>query len=313
MRLLGPCLVVGLYCIVVLHIYAYFTVITPLLKNRIGTNFGLIWIVVGLTLVYNIVFNHFYAVILKPGSPTDTKMIEKMRTEQKNRAYRKEVDVTDKGGDELFEGLSSDVKKLLRYRSKTTTELEEFWPKKCDTCKIIKPARAHHCSVCQQCVYLMDHHCPWINNCVGMENQRYFLLFVLYLMLGCMYMMVTIVALWHHHSFSKRKQMMNFIMILDAILCVVMAGFTGWNWMLALNGKTTIEFWTNFDKDRKLIELSFPQASDNLYRVFGTYKLFRVLSPSLRNVPFTGLEWSFWFKDSGYDANGYKFPETNAG
>ena len=104
--------------------------------------------------------------------------------------------------------------------------------------------------------------------------------------------------------------MMNFIMILDAILCVVMAGFTGWNWMLALNGKTTIEFWTNFDKDKKLIELSFPNASDNLYRVFGTYKPFRVLSPSLRNVPFTGLEWSFWFKDSGYDANGYAFPKT---
>ena len=170
MRLLGPCLVFGLYAIVALHVYAYFTVITPLLKNRIGTNFGLIWIVVGLTLVYNIVFNHFYAVILKPGSPLDTKAIEKMRTEQKNRAYRKEIDVTDKSGDELFEGLSSDVKKLLRYRSKTTTDLEEFWPKKCDTCKIVKPARAHHCSVCQQCVYLMDHHCPWINNCVGMEN-----------------------------------------------------------------------------------------------------------------------------------------------
>ena len=24
----------------------------------------------------------------------------------------------------------------------------------------------------------------------------------------------------------------------------------------------------------------------------------------MRNVPFTGLEWSFWFKDEGYDENG---------
>ena len=106
MRILGPCLVLGLYTLVGLQVYAYFTVITPLLKNRIGTTFGLIWIVVGLSLVYNIVFNHFMAVILKPGGPQDTVMIEKMRQEQKNRSHRKHVDVTDKSKDDRFEGLS---------------------------------------------------------------------------------------------------------------------------------------------------------------------------------------------------------------
>lgn len=170
MRVLGPCLVVGLYLLVGLQVYAYFTVITPLLKNRIGTGFGLIWIVVGLSLVYNIVFNHFMAVMLKPGGPKDTVMIEKMRQEQKNRAYRKDIDLTEKSKDERFEGLSKNVKGLLRYRSKTVAQLEEFWPKKCEPCGMVKPARSHHCSICQRCVYLMDHHCPWINNCVGMEN-----------------------------------------------------------------------------------------------------------------------------------------------
>lgn len=47
-----------------------------------------------------------------------------------------------------------------------------------------KPARAHHCSECGFCVFKMDHHCPWVNNCVGHRNMKYFLQFVLYIMLA---------------------------------------------------------------------------------------------------------------------------------
>ena len=213
--------------------------------------------------------------------------------------------MTENSQDERFEGLSSSVKQLLRYRSKTFGDLEEFWPKRCNKCDMIKPARSHHCSICNKCVYLMDHHCPWINNCVGLENQRYFLLFTFYLMLGTGYMCITVVALWHHHSFSKHKSMMNFIFLLDSILCAVMAIFSGWCWFLTCTGKTTIEFWMlGFINTPGQIELSFSTFSDNVFRVFGTHSMFRVLSPSLRNVPFTGLEWSFWYKDSGYDASG---------
>uniref|UniRef100_A0A0X3PJE2 Palmitoyltransferase n=1 Tax=Schistocephalus solidus TaxID=70667 RepID=A0A0X3PJE2_SCHSO len=50
----------------------------------------------------------------------------------------------------------------------------------CRKCPTIRPPRAHHCSVCNRCIRKMDHHCPWVNNCVGEDNQRFFMLFLIY-------------------------------------------------------------------------------------------------------------------------------------
>lgn len=47
-----------------------------------------------------------------------------------------------------------------------------------------KPDRAHHCRICDTCVYRMDHHCQFINNCVGFGNQKLFFLFLAYSILA---------------------------------------------------------------------------------------------------------------------------------
>ncbi|XP_058223716.1 probable protein S-acyltransferase 17 isoform X2 [Rhododendron vialii] len=64
--------------------------------------------------------------------------------------------------------------------------------KECSTCKILKPARSKHCSVCNRCVARFDHHCGWMNNCIGERNTRYFVAFLLWHFLLCIYGTVAI-------------------------------------------------------------------------------------------------------------------------
>lgn len=54
----------------------------------------------------------------------------------------------------------------------------------CPHCGAVRVPRSHHCRTCGRCVLKMDHHCVWIGNCVGHRNQKYFILFMLYLVAG---------------------------------------------------------------------------------------------------------------------------------
>lgn len=81
----------------------------------------------------------------------------------------------------------------------------------CEKCQLIKPDRAHHCSVCGTCVLKMDHHCPWVNNCVGFHNYKFFMLFLAYALLYCMF--ITATSLQYFIQFWKVSTLFFFFII----------------------------------------------------------------------------------------------------
>ncbi|OMJ67042.1 hypothetical protein SteCoe_35908 [Stentor coeruleus] len=154
---------------------------------------------------------------------------------------------------------------------------------KCRKCELSKPLRAHHCGVCGKCVLKMDHHCPWINNCVGLKNHRYFVLFLTYICVGLA--CFTGNAAGCYHAF-KDDPLFLATFVFCAISALALTGFAGWHWFLIYRGLTSIEIIYN----RWCIRPK--NIGRNFEIVFGTKNPLIMLLPRYSKLGCDGVCWA---------------------
>ena len=178
----------------------------------------------------------------------------------------------------------------------------------CKYCKEIKPLRAHHCSICKTCHLRMDHHCPWVNNCIGLSNFRYFVLFLFYLWLICIFnTILTIYPFFSLKRFDHNNEL-SFVSIIGMCGIVISSFFNLWYWLMIINNKTSIEFWSSRLNPKIWIIRSYSMRTikENLYFTFGSKNIFKILFiPNLRSLDISGLEWSK-IVDPSFEIEGIK-------
>eukprot|EP00457_Paulinella_chromatophora_P010662 gb/GEZN01010773.1/.p1 GENE.gb/GEZN01010773.1/~~gb/GEZN01010773.1/.p1 ORF type:complete len:306 (-),score=26.15 gb/GEZN01010773.1/:296-1189(-) len=208
---IGPVLTVLALFLIASVTYQFFLTVLPVLMVTYGTVQAELIALVGVWILFNLLYNYFMTQKLGPGFAPSSIPQEKM-------AMLAEDPETPDGQPYRF----------------------------CRKCNVVKPMRAHHCSVCRRCVLKMDHHCPWVNTCVGWRNHKHFLLFLFHLNIGSLFYLVFSfpMAFGNLGRISNSYFVVTSVISLSAFLATGM--FLLWNLFLLLSNQSTIECFGNF-------------------------------------------------------------------
>lgn len=127
---------------------------------------------------------------------------------------------------------------------------QPFKIKYCFTCRMFRPPRASHCSICDNCVDCFDHHCPWVGNCVGRRNYRFFYMFIVSLSLLCIYVLAC--SLTHLILLAKKTNIIEACKTSPASVCVFLICFVSVWSILGLAGFHTFLIAVNLTTNEDL-------------------------------------------------------------
>ncbi|XP_066477864.1 palmitoyltransferase ZDHHC20 [Tiliqua scincoides] len=217
----------------------------------------------------NFVWSYWKTIFTAPASPSSEFCLSKSDKELYEKEERPESQQ---------EILRRAAKDLPIYTTTTSRAIRY-----CDRCQLIKPDRCHHCSACDLCVLKMDHHCPWVNNCVGFSNYKFFLLFLFYSLLYCLFVASTVlqyfIKFWTNELQDTRAKFhVLFLFFVAAMFFIsILSLFSYHCWLVGKNRSTIEAFRAPMFRngpDKNGFSLGF---SKNLKQVFGDEKKYWLL------------------------------------
>ncbi|KAF8384897.1 hypothetical protein PRIPAC_74039 [Pristionchus pacificus] len=118
----------------------------------------------------------------------------------------------------------------------------------CYECRLLKPDRTHHCMSCGHCAVRFDHHCPYLNSCVAAHNYKFFVLFLLYLVLWMVWNVIGGLQAIIVYFCTDRYDRLDMILPL-CFVWLLQAGSSWWplgellryHWLLISLNETTCE------------------------------------------------------------------------